>query len=356
MTARRTRTRSRRLAAAGRQAAVGGLIVGLSAPLVAGSAGAAVGRSTLLSADKQSHVKIVIYSDDPLATAGAKAYRLATGNYPVTVVGGTASQLVARIEAQGNHPQWDVLWLRGDEAFPALDARGLLLRHWAPPVHYTSLAQQIIPKDRSYAPIALTMAGALVYNANTVPKPPTSWGALTSPEYRGAVGMTDPTGSSPSYPEVAGMAQELGGVAQGEAFYEKLKANGLHVYGSDAATLHALESGSIKFATIQSSAGTQASLETHGLKVAYLKPETVLPSVIAVAGGLPKKVLVYAKWISDLMYSQLGQYKLLTADPEGVSLFWPVLRNEKPQPALPPLSSVPAQVINASTWGPRQAA
>jgi iron(III) transport system substrate-binding protein len=355
MPACRTRTRSRRLAASARRLVAGGLIIGVGVPVTAGAAGAAGARSGVTAA-RQSAVPLVIYSDDPLATAGAKLYRLVTNNSPVTVVQGTAAQLVSKIEAQKGQPRWDVLWLQGDEEFPSLDAQGLLLKRWAPPVPYTSVAQQIIPKDRSYAPITLTMAGALVYDAKTVSKPPRSWGALASPAYKDAVGMTEPGGSSPSYPFVAGIAQSLGGVARGEAFYEKLKANGLHVYRSDAATLQALEKGTIKFAIIQSSTGIQASIKSHDVKVAYLRPETVLPSVIAVDGQLGKENLLYAKWIATLMYSELGQYKLLTADPKGASLFWPVLKNEKPQPALPPLSSVPTQVIDASTWGRRQAA
>ena len=67
--------------------------------------------------------------------------------------------------------------------------------------------------------------------------------------------MNDPSVSGPTYPFVAGMFSQLGGNSQGEAFYTGLKSNGLHVYQTNTNTLQALQTGQIKLALIQSSAG-----------------------------------------------------------------------------------------------------
>ena len=78
------------------------------------------------------------------------------------------------------------------------------------------------------------------------------------PKYQGKVGMNDPSQSGPTYPFIAGLMNQLGGqsngVAVGEDYLTKLKANGLHVFPTNGDTLHALETGQISYGLIQSSA------------------------------------------------------------------------------------------------------
>ena len=58
----------------------------------------------------------------------------------------------------------------------------------------------------------------------------------------------------------------LGGVAKGETYYKELKANGLRVFQTNGDTHHALETGQIKLALIQSSAGIGAGIKVPGIK------------------------------------------------------------------------------------------
>lgn len=301
-------------------------------------------------------VPLVIYAAEGYDTAEGKAFQAATG-IPVKVDDDSTGPLTAKIEAEKDNPQWDVFWVDGDEVFASLDRQGLLLKGWEPKVAYSPLARQIVPKDHSYIPTGVTMAGALVYDTKTVTTPPTSWNQLLSPRYKGAVGMNDPAVSGPTYPYVAGMSQSLGGVAQGENFYKKLKANGLHVYQTNTNTLQALETGTIELATIQSSAGIGAGLKTTpDIKVTYLKPETVLPSVIGIDAKASATVQAEAKQFVNFVFSGPGQKVMQSGDPTGDSLYWPLTTGESPLPALPPLSSVPTQVLNAYAWGPREGA
>ena len=57
------------------------------------------------------------------------------------------------------------------------------------------------------------------------------------------VGMNDPSQSGPTYPFVAGMMQYLGGVAKGESYFSKLKANGLVINPTNGPTIQALTAG-----------------------------------------------------------------------------------------------------------------
>ena len=131
-----------------------------------------------------------------------------------------------------------------------------------PTVDWNSLGQQAVPADKSYVPTGLTMAGTLVYDSKDVTDPPTTWQQLLEPKWNGKVGMNDPAVSGPTYPFVAGMMNYLGGVAQGEKFYEALNNNGLVINLTNGNTLAALEAGIIKLALVQSSAGIGASLKT----------------------------------------------------------------------------------------------
>ena len=45
-----------------------------------------------------------------------------------------------------------------------------------------------------------------------------------------------------------------------------------------------------------------------------------------------------------------------SGDPTGDSLYYPVLQNVKPLPALPSLARVKTQTINPYTWGTKEAA
>jgi iron(III) transport system substrate-binding protein len=61
---------------------------------------------------------------------------------------------------------------------------------------------------------------ALVYNRTKVSDPPTAWQQLLEPQWKGDVGMNDPSQSGPTYPFIAGMMNYLGGVNPGGDLHE----------------------------------------------------------------------------------------------------------------------------------------
>ena len=324
-------------------------------PVLAAACGnsASAATSSAQQSKASAKVPLVVYSAQGYDSAMTAAFQKATG-IPITLVDDSTGPLLARVQAEAANPKWGVLWVDGDEAFAALDQQHYLLRNWEPNVNWTSAAQQVIPADKSYVPTGLTMAGTLVYSTKTVSTPPTSWSDLLSPQWKGQIGMNDPAVSGPTFPFVAGMMNYLGGVAKGEQFYSQLKANGLQVFQTNGDTLHALATGQIKLALIQSSAGIGAGFKDPSIKTAFLSPSTLLPGVIGIDAKAPAAEIAEAKKFAEFVLSPAGQKVQLSGDPTGDSLYWPVIQGVSPESAVPSLSGVKYQVVNPYTWGARE--
>ncbi|MEO7016039.1 MAG: extracellular solute-binding protein, partial [Leifsonia sp.] len=227
---------------------------------------------------------------------------------------------------------------------------------------WNTVGKAIAPSDHSYTPTGTTVMAALIYNSAKVSEVPKSYDQLLVSAYAGKVGMNDPSQSGPTYPFIAGVMNQLGGqsggVAAGETYFTKLKSNGLKVFPTNGDTLHALETGQIDYGLIQSSAATGEVVKTKPTakfqpKVAYLPKSTLLPSVIGIDKGASAVQQAEAKKFVDFALSPKGQAVMLTGDPSGDSLFWPVVDKA---PSLKDLPAFPAayQRIDPNVWGPRQ--
>ena len=304
------------------------------------------------SAATTGKVPLVLYAAEGYDAATCQAFQQYSG-IQCELTDDSTGPLDQKVQAEINHPTWGVLWTDGDEAFAALDQEHYLLRGFEPNVTLTAAAQQATPSDKSYIITGFTAMPAVVYQANVVSDPPTSWQDLLSPKWDGEVGMNNPSISGPTYPFVAGMMQQLGGVSQGEQFFSQLKANGLHIYDTNKPTLAALEAGQIKLALVQNSAAIGAELADGALdlKEAYLPKVTMLPSVIGIDGKASAQEISEAKAFVNFVFSGAGQSVRLGGDPEGDSLFWPSVSAYTQLPAVPAFSSIPYQILPAATWG-----
>ncbi len=296
-------------------------------------------------------VPLVVYSaqgyDKAEVNAFSKKY-----NIPVKLDDNSTGPLLTQIEASKNNPNWGLLWVDGSTAFAALDRQGLLIHGFEPKVSFNSLGTASIPKDKSWVPTGVTLMAAMVYNKQKVFKPPTSWQALLSPAWKGKVGMNDPSQSGPTYPFVAGVMHYLGGVAKGEAYFSRLKANGLVINPTNGPTLTALANGQIDIALVQSSAGIGAAMADKNFVVKYLNPVTLLPSCIGIDKKVSKKEQEEAELFAEYVLSPAGQKVMQHGDPTGDSLYYPVVQGGKPLPNLPKLTGVKTQSINPYKWGP----
>jgi iron(III) transport system substrate-binding protein len=310
--------------------------------------------SSSANASGSGKVTLIVYSAQGYDKAMVAAFQKATG-IPVKLDDNSTGPLLTQIEASKNNPNWGLLWADGATAFAGLDTQGLLQKGFEPSVQWNTLGTASLPTDKSYTPTGVTLMAAVVYNKTKVPNPPSTWQDLLSSKWKGAVGMNDPSQSGPTYPFIAGMMNYLGGVSKGESFYTKLKANGLVINPTNGPTLQALTSGRIKLALVQSSAGVGAVLGDKQLAVKYLNPVTLLPSAIGIDAKASATVRKEAEKFVNFVLSPAGQKVMQSGDPTGDSLYYPVLQNTNPLPALPSLSSVQTQTINPYTWGPQEA-
>ncbi len=334
---------------------LGALIAGSLIPLVplTNDAGAAQGPT------------LVVYSAQGYDKAAVAAFNSTHPGFTVTLNDNSTGPLLQQIQAERNNPKWGVLWVDGSTAFAALDRQGMLAKGIVPRVDFNNVGRANIPADGSWVPTGLTATGALVYDSAQISAAelPKTWAQLTEAKYKGMLGMNDPTQSGPTYPLIAGLMNYLGhykrgstaaAVKAGEAYLEKLKANGLVINATNGPTLGAIQSHTIKMAIIQSSAGYGQEISTtKSLHVAYLNPVTALPGCIGIDGKMPADVRAEAQKFVDWLLTPAGQHVMQTGDPQGDSLFWPVLNGEKPaNGVIPPLTSVPMQTINPYVWGP----
>lgn len=331
-----------------------GLITAFAAALAGCSATATA------STTNGSPEPLVLYAAEGYDAVAAKAFTAQTG-IPVKVVDDSTGPLLTKIAAEKNNPQWSMLWVDGDTAFAALDKQGELLPYKAT-ADWNAVGTSILPSDNSYTPTGTTVMAALIYNAARVSSLPASYQDLLGSAYTGKVGMNDPSQSGPTYPFIAGVMNQLGGqsdgVTAGEDYFTKLKANGLKVFPTNGDTLHALETGQIDYGLIQSSAATGEVVKTKPTakfqpKVAYLPKSTLLPSVIGIDKGASAVQQKEAKQFVDFVLSAKGQAVMLTGDPSGDSLFWPVVNKV---PSLKDLPAFPTeyQRIDPTFWGPKQ--
>jgi iron(III) transport system substrate-binding protein len=292
------------------------------------------------------------------------AFNATNPGFKVTLNDNSTGPLMEQIQAEGNNPKWGVLWVDGASTFSQLDGEGKLLRNSVPKVKFNSLGLENVPSDRSFTPTGLTVTGALCYDSSqiTAAQLPSTWKQLEDSQYKGKLGMNDPSQSGPTFPMIAGLMSYLGNyksgstataVTAGESYYTSLKANGIVVNAVNGSTIAAMEAHTISMATIQSSACYGAELTTFpSMRVKYLTPSIALPSVIGIDGKQPKIVRTDAQKFVDWVMSPAGQAVMQTADPEGDSLFWPVIKGENPaNPIIPALSTTHAISTNPYTWG-----
>ncbi|HWB22864.1 MAG TPA: extracellular solute-binding protein [Gaiellaceae bacterium] len=305
------------------------------------------------SASASSKPTLVVYSAQGYDKAMVAAFQKATG-IPTKLDDNSTGPLLTQIEASKNNPNWGLLWVDGATAFAGLDQQHLLLPGVEPSVKWDSLGQQSVPKDGSYVPTGVTLMAALVYDSSKVTSPPSAWTQLLQPQWKGMVGMNDPSQSGPTFPFIAGMMNHLGGVSKGEQFFDSLKTNGLVINPTNGPTLQALTTGQIELALVQSSAGIGAKIGDKSLQVKYLNPATVLPSAIGIDAKASPAVQAEAKQFVQFVLSKAGQHVMQTGDPTGDSLYYPVVQGVKPLPALPSIANVKTQTIDPYTWGSQE--
>lgn len=316
------------------------------------------------SANAASNPGFVLYSAQGYDQAVVDAFNATHPGFTVTLNDNSTGPLLQQIQAEGKNPKWGALWVDGATAFAQLDNEGMLVKNSVPSVNFNTLGAQNVPTDRSFTPTGLTVTGALCYDSSQVSDSdlPNTLAQLAEPQYQG-LGMNDPSQSGPTYPLIAGLMTYLGkyksgstaaAIKAGENYIQTLYNNGLQVHATNGPTIGAMQGQQLKMALIQSSACYGKMLTSFPtMKVKYLDASVALPSVIGIDAKQPAIVQADAKKFVTFVMSAAGQKAMQAGDPQGDSLFWPVLNGEKPANAIiPSLASTHAITINPYVWGP----
>jgi iron(III) transport system substrate-binding protein len=321
--------------------------------------------SVSAGAGASSNPGFALYAAEGYDAAAVKAFNATHPGFTVTLNDNSTGPLLEQIQAEKNNPKWGVFWADGAAAFAQLDDEGYLVKNSVPKVDFNKYGTANVPADGSFTPTGITVTGALCYDSAQVSASqlPSTWQQLTEPQYKGLIGMNDPSQSGPTYPLIAGVMDELGhytkgstakSVAAGEAYYEKMYANGIVVNAVNGPTIAAMESDQIQMATIQSSACYGAELTSYPtMRVKYLNFSVALPSVIGIDAKASPIVRADSQKFVDWVMSPAGQHVMQTGDPTGDSLFWPVINGEKPANSIiPSLASTHAISTDPYVWGP----
>lgn len=307
--------------------------------------------ATMAAAPRQ----LILYSAQGYDQSEATAFQDATGIH-VKLSDMSTGPLLAKVIAERQNPQWDVIWFDGNAPMANFDAQGMLLRGYSPPnlSRYTGLGKSLLPADHAYFPTGVTAAGVIVYSTKSVPAKdaPTSWNDLLKPFWHNGVGMNNPAVSGPTYPFVAGMMAQMG-MTRGKAYFEALRKNGLLLSATNGVTLQALLDGRIKAAIVQDSAAQALKQAGDPVRIVYPSTGVVeLPSDIAIDAKAPD--MAVAKEFVNFVLSERGQ-KVMQQEKQagGDSLFAPITKGIKP---IIERGGVKWYDLNPETWGQREAA
>ncbi len=304
----------------------------------------------------QSQPSITIYAAIGYDQKVVDAFNKANGTQ-VKLVDLSTGPLLARVQAEKQNTQWDVVWFDGAEAMRDLANQGLLLRGWQPKVNWNALARQVIPADHAYIPAGVSLAGVFLVNAKAVPEnqTPQSWADLQKPEWQGKVGMPNPAISGPTYPLMTGIMADAGGIDAGKKVLSNMKKNGMQVFDTGGPLIKQLLAGTISVAATQSTRGIDAQVKKQPVRVVYPKSMTLLPSNFGLsAHSSPEKQAVAKKFI-EFFLSPAGQ-KVALESGDSDSYFYPLVQGARAHALLPELSTLPFRKVDPLIWGPREAA
>lgn len=245
-------------------------------------------------------------------------FKEATG-YDVEVVAGNGAETMARIETEGDNPQWDVVWLDSMPSIDSMDKKGMILDGWEPSniENLTEYYKEIVPESKGYYPTGAHAAGVIVYRTDvfTEETAPKTWEDLKKPECQGKVGMADPSVAAPAYPFVAYFFHSMG-MDGGKEYFNTLFDQGLKIYPKNPQVVQALASGEIAAAGLQES--NAYGMVASGEPIEIVWPEEGAPASVRVAAVSAKtEQPEIAKAFIEFLLEPETQQKLIDSGDEG---------------------------------------
>ena len=260
---------------------------------------------------------LVVYLNDFDAVL-PDLFKEATG-YDVEVVVGNGAETMARIETEGDNPQWDVVWLDSMPSIYSMGQRGMLMENVEVDnaKNLKPYYQEIVPENKSYYPTGAHAAGVIAYRTDvyTEETAPKTWDDLTKAEFKDQLGMADPSVAAPAFPFVAWFFNDRD-MEGGEAYFSKLFDQGLKIYPKNPQVVQALASGEITAAALQES--NAYGMVNSGEPIGIIWPEEGAPASVRVAAISAKtEQPEIAKAFVNFLLDPETQQKIIDSGDEG---------------------------------------
>lgn len=233
-------------------------------------------------------------------------------------VGG--GEILARIAAEANNPQWDVVILDGHGSLEGLRQQGQLLTgHPLDNVgNLDETGTALLPEDHSWIPVSQHAAAVIAYNTDAVPadQAPQTWAELTESRYA-PVGMADPAIAAPAYPIVSWFYSDLG-TDGAEDYFSTLIDNGMNTYDKNGPVGQAVASGEVHVAALQEQ-NVYGLLEA-GEPVDFVWPAEGAPGVVraaAISADTPRPCAA-AKLLDWMLTPETMSYLMAEGGDDGI--------------------------------------
>jgi len=291
------------------------------------AASGAVGRANA------APVPLVIYHALDFVGSASKAFTAKTG-IPVKPVEQDSTGLVlGKISAEGNHPQFDLVWIEGSAVAERLSQAKVL--HGFPDLTqqaaYTDVGRQLAPASGFYFPTNVSATGIAVNTTKVAAADiPSSWADLAKSGFAGSVAAKDPNLSGPAFQWLAGLFQTVG-VEQGKVLLSKILTNkALSGLPSGGAVNKQLLTGDAKVGIAQDSATFSKIAAGEPLRAIYPAEGVVaLPSSIGASAR--SKNLDAARQFIAFVLSPEGQAAMMNGD--GADFYFvPVIKGVTAKP------------------------
>ena len=169
---------------------------------------------------------LVVYDAVDFAGTTIKAFTAKTGITVDVVEPGSTGETLGKVAAEGDNPQFDLIWLDGSAVMVRMMQDHILQ---AVPddaiagVKFNDMGKALLPKNHAFLPTGASTT-AIEVNTKKVPadQMPKTWADLE--KFAGKVAAKDPNLSGPAYQWIAGFFQ-VEGVDAGKALMKKMLTN-----------------------------------------------------------------------------------------------------------------------------------
>ena len=199
---------------------------------------------------------LIMYDALDFAGGVAKAFTAKTGVTVDVVEPGSTGETLGKIAAEGDNPQFDIVWLDGSAVMERMAQDHVLQPVPADTygtINFTDLGKTLVPQSHAFLPTGASTT-AIEVNTKKVPadQTPKSWADLE--KFAGSVAAKDPNLSGPAFQWLAGVFQ-TDGVDTGKALLHKVLTNkALAGLSSGGAVNKAVLTGDAKLGINQDSA------------------------------------------------------------------------------------------------------